>query len=130
MREIWKPIKNYEDKYEISNLGRVKSLQRWSGTKFYNREKVLNLYTNKKNGYVYVWLTKNSKGKNFRVHRLVAETFIKNPNNYTDINHKDCDRTNNCINNLEWCTKSYNVRYSFKYGKAKSNLKNWKKKEE
>ena len=125
MNEIWKPIKDYEEKYEISSLGRVKSLQRWSGTKFYNREKLLSLYTNKKNGYVYVWLNKNGKGKNLRVHKLVAQTFIENPNNYTDINHKDCDRANNSVENLEWCTRSYNIKYSFKYGKAKSNFKCW-----
>ena len=121
--EIWKDIPEYEGKYQVSNLGRVKSLQRWSGTKYYNREYILNNYVNKKNGYVYVYLTKNNKGKNIRLHRLVAQAFIPNPNNYLYINHKDCDRTNNNVNNLEWCTASYNVKYSFKYGKAKSNFK-------
>ena len=122
MVEVWRDIKGYEGQYQISNLGRVKSLQRWSGTQFYNREKLLNLHINKKNGYVYVWLSKNGKGKNIRVHRLVAEAFIENLNNYTDINHKDCDRTNNNVENLEWCTRSYNIKYSFEKGKAKSNF--------
>lgn len=123
MNEIWKDIDGYEGKYQISNLGRVKSLQRWSGTKFYNREYILNNYVNKKNGYVYVYLTKNNKSKNIRLHRLVAQAFIPNPNNYLYINHKDCDRTNNNVENLEWCTASYNVKYSFTNGKAKSNFR-------
>ena len=95
--EMWKDIPEYEGKYQVSNLGRVKSLQRWSGTKYYNREYILNNYVNKKNGYVYVYLTKNNKGKNIRLHRLVAQAFIPNPNNYLYINHKDCDRTNNNV---------------------------------
>lgn len=123
MNEIWKDIDGYEGKYQVSNLGRVKSLQRWSGTKFYNREYILNNYVNKKNGYVYVYLTKNNKSKNIRLHRLVAQAFIPNPNNYLYINHKDCDRTNNNVENLEWCTASYNVKYSFTNGKAKSNFR-------
>ena len=123
MIEIWKPIKNYEGKYEISNFGRVKSLQRWSKTKFYNREKMLTPYINKRNGYAYIYLTKDNKGKNVRIHRLVAEHFIDNPNNYQDINHKDCNRANNRVDNLEWCTRSYNVKYSFTNGKAKSNFR-------
>jgi len=121
--EIWKDIPEYIVKYQVSNFGRVKSLQRWSGTKYYNREYILNNYVNKKNGYVYVYLTKNNKSKNIRLHRLVAQAFIPNPNNYLYINHKDCDRTNNNVENLEWCTASYNVKYSFTNGKAKSNFR-------
>lgn len=121
--EIWKDISGYEGKYQVSNIGRVKSLQRWSGTKYYNREQILKNHINKRNGYVYVYLTKNNKSKNVRLHRLVAKAFIPNPNDYDDINHKDCNRTNNNVDNLEWCTRSYNIKYSFKYGKAKSNFK-------
>lgn len=127
MNEFWKDIKNYEGKYQISNLGRVKSLQRWSGKKYYNREQLLKTCVNKRNGYVYVYLMKNNKGKNIRVHKLVAEAFLKNKNNYTDINHKDCNRTNNCADNLEYCTRSYNIKYAFDKGCAKSNLLNWNK---
>ena len=126
MNEEWKDIKGYEGKYQVSNLGKVKSLQRWSGTKFYDREYILNNYVNKKNGYVYVYLTKNNKSKNIRLHRLVAEEFIPNPNNLPQVNHKDCNKENNNASNLEWCTASYNVKYAFEYGKAKSNLKGWK----
>lgn len=114
MSEIWKPIKNYEGKYEVSNLGRVKSLQRWSGKKFYDREKILSLYTNKKNGYVYVMLAKENKEKNIRVHRLVAEAFIDNVNNLPIVNHKDGNRANNNVNNLEWCDYRYNAIDGFK----------------
>lgn len=112
--EIWKNIPNYEDKYQVSNLGRVKSLQRWSGTKFYNREYILNNYVNKKNGYVYVYLTKNNKNKNVRLHKLVAENFIDNSNNYKQINHIDGNKQNNNVENLEWCNSSYNIRDMYK----------------
>ena len=108
--EIWKDIPEYEGKYQVSNLGRVKSLQRWGGTRFYNREYILNNYVNKKNGYVYVYLTKNNKSKNIRLHRLVAQAFISNPNNYLYINHIDGNKENNCIDNLEWCDSSYNIK--------------------
>lgn len=112
--EIWKNIPNYEDKYQVSNLGRVKSLQRWSGTKFYDREYILNNYVNKKNGYVYVYLTKNNKSKNVRLHKLVAENFIDNSNNYNQINHIDGNKQNNNVENLEWCNSSYNIRDMYK----------------
>ena len=125
MNEIWKDIKGYEGKYQVSNLGRVKSLQRWSGTKYYDREKILSSCINKHNGYAYVYLMKNNKAKNVRVHRLVAEAFIDNPNNFPEVNHIDCNRANNNVNNLEWCTRSYNIKYSFEKGNAKSNLKRW-----
>lgn len=114
MNEIWKDIKGYEGKYQVSNLGRVKSLQRWSGTKYYNREYVLNNYLNKNNGYVYVYLTKNNKSKNIRLHKLVAEHFIDNPNNYSQINHIDGNKENNQANNLEWCDSSYNIKDMYK----------------
>ena len=127
MNEVWKPIKDYEGKYEISNFGIVKSLERWSGTKFYKREKMLNLHTNKRNGYVYVWLNKNGAGKFIRVHKLVAETFLNNDSNYTDINHKDYNRTNNNVTNLEYCTRSYNIKHSYENNNRKSNLVKWYK---
>ena len=112
--EIWKDIPEYKGKYQVSNFGRVKSLQRWSGTKYYNREYILNNYVNKKNGYVYVYLTKNNKSKNIRIHKLVAQAFIPNNNNYNQINHKDGNKLNNCVNNLEWCNASYNIQDMYK----------------
>lgn len=113
IREQWKPIKDFEY-YYISNLGNVKSTRRWSGTKFYNREHLISLYVNKKNGYVYANICKNNKSYNFRVHKLVAENFIDNPNNYTQINHIDGNKKNNKVDNLEWCTGSYNIKDMYK----------------
>ena len=124
MIEIWKDVKGYEGKYQVSNLGRVKSLKRWSGTKFYYRKYILNNYINKNNGYVYVCLTKNNKSKNARLHKLVAEHFLDNPNNYTQINHIDGNKSNNCVDNLEWCNGSYNIRDMYeRKGKYKNDYK-------
>lgn len=102
--EIWKDIKGYEGQYQVSNLGRVRSLNyRKTG-----QIKVLSLLK-VSNGYSGVYLGhKNLK----LVHRLVAQTFILNPNNYPIINHKDCNRQNNVVTNLEWCTYKYNNNYA------------------
>ena len=105
--EIWKPISGYEEKYMVSNLGRVKSLN-------YNRtgkEKILKPGKNTKS-YLYVFLYSNNKHKKYYIHRLVGETFLVNPNNLYQINHKDENPMNNCTNNLEWCDNRYNIRYS------------------
>lgn len=105
--EIWKNIKGYEGKYQISNIGRVKSL---IGNRNNNREKILKLRKNE-HGYLYVRLYKKSNGKYCLVHRLVAETFLENQNKYPIINHKDEDKTNNRVENLEWCSYKYNNNY-------------------
>ena len=104
MKEIWKDIPNYEGLYQASNLGRIKSI-------YYNN-KILKL-NNDSNDYLQVWLCKNKKKKIYKVHRLVALTFIPNPNYLPFINHKDENKSNNNINNLEWCDGIYNARYSF-----------------
>lgn len=106
MKEIWKDIPGYEGSYQVSNLGRVRSLN-------YNHTgeiKLLKQGTDKK-GYKRVSLYKNGKEKKYPVHRLVAITFISNPNNYKEVNHKDEDKSNNNVNNLEWCTREYNINY-------------------
>lgn len=122
MEEIWKDIKGFEGLYQVSNIGRIKSLSREAicnsacNIKRLTKEKVLaNVVSN--NGYIFTSL-RDSNGNKYtkRVHRLVAEAFIDNPNNYPIINHKDCNRSNNCVENLEWCTYEYNVRYTFKMG--------------
>ncbi len=104
--EIWKTIPGYEA-YEVSNHGRVKS-------HYSKRDRILKPMTNagKYNGYLCVSLF-DSKGRmrKVKVHRLVAEAFIPNPNGYAFINHKDEDKTNNNVGNLEWCTKLYNNTY-------------------
>ena len=101
--EVWKPIKDYEGLYEISNLGRVKSLN----YKRTGKEKILkNTVCN--DGYLKVGLTKNGKDKVFRIHRLVAEAFIPNPENKPFIDHINTIRDDNRIENLRWCTQKEN----------------------
>ena len=105
MKEIWKNIPEYVGIYEISNLGNIRSV--------YNNNKPLKLSIGK-NKYVTVSLYKNKIGKTFNVHRLVAQVFIPNPNNLPCVNHKDENRSNNCVDNLEWCTYLYNnIKYNF-----------------
>ena len=115
MEEIWKDIKGYEGQYQVSNTGKVRSLQRTlsSGCCGIGRtikELVLRPYTDH-HGYLRLQLSKNSKTKKFLVHRLVAEAFIPNPNGYRCVNHKDETHTNNSVENLEWCTHKYNSNY-------------------
>ena len=120
MIEIWKDIKGYEGLYQISNLGRVKSLKRKIKNfynYYYHKEKILKLCINKKTGYVYVCLNKNNKGKVMVVHRLVAETFISNIDKLPYVNHKDENKQNNCVDNLEWCTAKYNANYGTRNSK-------------
>ena len=106
MEEIWKEIVGYDGLYQISNLGRVKSL----GNNKTKKEKILKSSVDG-DGYLFVKLYKNRKFKSFIVHRLVAEAFIQNPNNLPQVNHKDENKQNNCVQNLEWCTVKYNVNY-------------------
>ena len=114
MREEWRDIKRYEGYYQVSNTGKVKSLERTvrcaRGYKIVP-EKILEGYDNG-NGYLYVKLCKEGKKKQYRINRLVAQAFLDNPNNLPEVNHKDEDKANNCVENLEWCTKQYNIEYS------------------
>lgn len=102
MKEVWKDINGYEGRYQISNLGRVKS--------FLRTEKILKLSYDR-NKYLLVWLCKNGKQTVKKVHRLVGQYFIPNPDNLPCINHKDENPSNNEITNLEWCTYKYNNNY-------------------
>ena len=110
MEEIWKDIKGYEGLYQVSNSGRVKSLKRKNNYGRTIKEKELKQMIHQK-GYLVVTLYKNGVGQRNRVHRLVAQTFIKNPKNYPQVNHKDENPRNNMIDNLEWCTNLYNSTY-------------------
>lgn len=127
--EIWKDIEGYEGLYQVSNEGRVKSF--WSG-----KEKILKQHNCK--GYLEVGLYKKEDKQKYKlIHRLVAETFIPNPNNLPQINHKDENKTNNSVDNLEWCSRSYNINYGSrneKVGKknsislkGKKHSNEWKK---
>ena len=116
MKEIWKDIEGYENKYQISNLGRVKALD-YRRTK---KEKILDSRNNK--GYKAIALWNNSKRKVFLIHRLVANAFIPNPNKFPQINHKDENKLNNCVDNLEWCTQFYNNIYGTRLQRVSKTL--------
>ena len=108
--EEWLPIKDYEDLYQVSNYGRVKSLERIDSLGRTVKERILKPI-NDKDGYQLVQLYKDGKGKTFKIHRLVANAFIDNPNNLPQVNHIDEVKTNNHISNLEWCDCKYNVNF-------------------
>ncbi|MBO7526481.1 MAG: HNH endonuclease [Clostridia bacterium] len=110
--EIWKPIKDYENLYEISNFGVIRKVKTKRPLKVFYRT----------NGYYTTSLCKNYKVTMIYLHRIIAETFIPNPNNLPCINHKDGNKTNNDLSNLEWCTYSDNNRHAYETG-----LKNCKK---
>lgn len=113
--EVWKDIKGYEGLYQVSNLGNIKSLRKWNGARgkhiYEPCERILTP-TDNGYGYLIIGLKKNLARKNHYVHRLVAEAFIENPNNYPQINHKDFNRKNNNVDNLEWCTQKQNNQHS------------------
>lgn len=98
--EIWKDIEGYEGLYQVSNWGRVRSL--WFG-----KEKMLQPVKHK-NGYLFVSL---GRKKTISIHRLVAEAFIPNPDNLPQVNHRDENKENNNVDNLEWCDSKYNNNY-------------------
>lgn len=116
--ELWKPIKDYEGLYEISNYGRVKSLERYTNSKNeagcilqkHNERILKNNIT--KSGYVMATLYKNGVPKSYFIHRLVAKAFIPNHNLLREVNHIDENKQNNRVDNLEWCSREYNNRYS------------------
>lgn len=130
MNEEWKDIKGYEGLYQVSSLGRVKNLERYVRAKNNslrkNKEKILSFFINK-NGYQEATLSKNSKKRLHRVNRLVAEAFIPNPENKPQVNHKDGNKLNNRVNNLEWCTRSENMIHAWKNGLCKPRGKSKKK---
>lgn len=108
MEEEWRPVKGYEGLYEVSNMGRVKSLH-------YGKSRILKQITNT-NGYMAVDLHKDGTRSPKRVHRLVATAFIPNPHNKPEVNHKDGNKKNNTVDNLEWCTSSYNTKHAYRNG--------------
>jgi hypothetical protein len=111
--ELWRDIKGYEGLYEVSNFGRVYGIK--SG-------KIVKPYLNNR-GYLKVDLYKGGKYKKVFVHRIVAETFLPNPNHYPQVNHKDEDKTNNFIYNLEFCDCRYNIDYGTGHDRAAEKSK-------
>ena len=131
MKEIWKDIKNYEGLYQVSNLGRVKSYDRYTPSKLMNADKILRKgkilkQSNDGCGYLQIILNDGKQRKGYKVHRLVAENFLDKNNfksmpcedrakidlNKLEVNHKnEFNKEDNSINNLEWCTKLYNCNY-------------------
>lgn len=124
-KEIWEDIKGYEKVYQISNLGRVKSLARWSKGNHFLKEKYLKTHLDK-DFYEKIVLYKKGKVKNYFVHRLVAQAFIPNPDNKPQVNHIDEDKENNYVDNLEWCTILYNNNYGTRTARA-TNSNDYKK---
>lgn len=108
MIEIFKDIAGYKGLYQVSNWGTVKSLG--NGNSNNSKEKILKPTKDKK-GYLTVDLYKDGKRKIYKVHRLVAQAFIENPNNLPQVNHKDENKKNNAASNLEWCDAKYNINY-------------------
>lgn len=102
MAEVWKNICGFEN-YQVSNFGRIK-----------NKAGKMKIIQTTKNGYSQVLLWVGHKAKAFYVHRLVAETFITNSENKLDVNHIDGNKQNNCVENLEWCTRSENLQHAYK----------------
>lgn len=109
--EYWKTIEGYED-YEVSSLGRIRSNKS-------NRKSIILKERYSKDGYIQYALLKNGKAKYIRIHRLVAEYFIPNPENKPTVNHKDGDKTNNCVENLEWATLSEQIQHAYDLGLKK-----------
>ena len=102
IKEVWKDCKGYEGLYQVSNLGRMWSVK---GQRYFTGS------VNNRGYYATTLTAKNGKRKTEMIHRLVALAFLDNPNNYPQINHKDENKLNNCVDNLEWCDAKYNINY-------------------
>lgn len=120
MQEIFKPVENYEGLYEISNLGRVRSLHKATC----NKSNILCARKHHRYNYTSasILLNKKGKGKETQISRLVAQAFIPNPENKPFVNHLDNDATNNIYTNLEWVTHRENVEYAYKQGRYEKKL--------
>lgn len=116
MKEIWKDIENFEGYYQVSDKGRVRSLDRIikgnRNSSYVRKGQLLSPIFNSE-GYLSVNLTKEHQQKGMRINRLVAQAFIENPNNLPEVNHKDFNKQNNFVNNLEWMTTKENSQHFF-----------------
>lgn len=118
MEEIWKDISGFEGHYQVSNLGNVRSLVGWNGHKTVERKKVLkpSMTTT---GYWKVKLVKDGARKDYRIHRLVALSFLEKEDGKDVVNHKDGNKLNNDVQNLEWCTQKENIDHAVEFGLRK-----------
>lgn len=125
-KEIWKDINGYDGYYQVSNVGRIKRLQRDTLVRhptkpYYRHLQELILSPNSdKDGYLTITLSANGMEKNVRIHRLVGVAFLENHNGYDQINHKDGNKRNNNVSNLEWCDCKYNQLHAWKTGLKKT----------
>lgn len=121
MNEIWKDVVGYEGYYQVSNLGNIKALERQirKGDIIQTRKEKIKTLTKSPDGYLTVKLSKDGKDTRYQVSRIVAEAFIARPESdeYLEVNHKDFNRENNHVDNLEWLTHTDNVRYSNAVGR-------------
>lgn len=130
MQEVWKDVQGYEDSYQVSNLGKVRSKDRYrnvcgGGKRFVKG--VIRKPSVCTNGYLEVLLYKDGQRKTVLLHRLVAKTFLDNPENLPEVNHKDEDITNCRVDNLEWCTSKYNANYGTRNARCKLGNKRFEK---
>lgn len=118
MEEIWKDIEGYEGLYRVSNLGRVLSVRFGPKTNSVPIKPAPRIMRQSRSssGYLHVQLYKDGESSTKLVHILVARTFIPNPENKREVNHLDGDKSNNCVDNLEWSTRSENQRHAIKMG--------------
>lgn len=114
MKEEWRPVKGYEGRYEVSNMGRVKSL--------YASKDIILKQPIHPDGYARVSFSKDEACSCKLVHRLVANAFIPNPDNKPEVNHIDGNKENNNVDNLEWCTSSYNTKHAYHNGLMNADI--------
>lgn len=112
---IWLDIKNYEGLYQANNIGQIRRIK--------PKEKTLK-QVERKDGYLFVNLSKNGKSIPTKVHKIIAETFLKNDKNYYCINHIDGNKKNNNVDNLEYCSQSHNIKEAYRLGLRKPNQTN------
>lgn len=116
--ETWRPVVGFEEDYQVSNMGRVKSFK-------FGKERVLRPAANNR-GYLFVYLCKDGKKQMKTVHRLVAQAFLPNPKGLAEVNHIDEDKANNAVTNLEWCDRAYNCNFGTRNERVTAILTNGK----
>lgn len=126
MEEVWEDVKGYEGLYKVSNTGQIKALYRRIDKGKCHREWKEHLlkFSIDNCGYFRTSLAKNGVNRTVKVHRVVAEAFIPNPSNLPQVNHKDGNKQNNCVENLEWVTQSENLKHAFSTGLKTNKCEN------